>query len=144
MEEETNLPQDKGNIASVYLNRLKTGMPLQADPTIRYALGDFTLNRIMYGHLKTVSPYNTYLNKGLPPGPICTPAPNTIEAVLNAPQTDFLYFVANPDLMGGSTFTTNLDDHNKAARRYQDSLTAFLMRKAQKEAAKNPPHEKAE
>jgi UPF0755 protein len=130
VEEETNIADDKGKIASVYFNRLQKNMPLQADPTIRYALNDFTITRIYYGQLKTPSPYNTYINRGLPPGPICTPSPATINAVLNAPKTEYLYFVARPDLRGGSTFTTNLADHAKAAKLYQDSLTAFLQRKA--------------
>lgn len=136
VEEETNKKDDKPKVASVYLNRLKIGMPLQADPTIRYALKNFTMNRILYVHLRTPSPYNTYINKGLPPGPICTPSPATIDAVLNAPQTEYIFFVANADLMGGSTFTTNLSDHNKAARVYQDSLSAWLKRKAIREKTK--------
>lgn len=130
VEEESNVEADKPKIASVYLNRLRLGMPLQADPTIRFALKNFTMNRILYAHLRTQSPYNTYINRGLPPGPICTPAKATIDAVLDAPKTDYLFFVANADLRGGSTFTTNLADHNKAAKIYQDSLTAWLKRKA--------------
>lgn len=133
VEEESNVKADRPKIASVYLNRLKKGMPLQADPTIRFALKDFSLNRIFYGHLKTPSPYNTYLNRGLPPGPICTPSPTTIDNVLEAPKTDYIFFVANADLKGGSTFTTNLADHSRAAKLYQDSLTAWLKRKAEKE-----------
>lgn len=133
VEEETNVSADKGNIASVYFNRLEKHMPLQADPTIRYALKDFSITRIYYGQLNVQSPYNTYRNSGLPPGPICTPSPATIDAVLDAPKTDYLYFVANADLRGGSTFTTNLADHAKAARLYQDSLSAWQIRNAGKE-----------
>ena len=136
VEEETNKAEDRPLVASVYINRLNRGMPLQADPTIRFALKDFKMNRILFVHLRTPSVYNTYTNGGLPPGPICTPSPVTIDAVLDAPKTDYLFFVANPDLMGGSTFTTNLPDHNKAAKLYQDSLSAFLKRKAIKEKAK--------
>jgi UPF0755 protein len=135
VEEETNRPDDKGNVASVYFNRLQKGMPLQADPTIRYALKDFKMNRIYYKHLAVASPYNTYLHTGLPPGPICTPSPATIDAVLNSPKTEYIYFVADADLRGGSTFTTNLTDHSKAARVYQDSLNAWLLRKAAKQKA---------
>jgi UPF0755 protein len=135
VEEETNKNDEKPTVASVYLNRLRLGMPLQADPTVRFAMKDFTINRIFYGHLRTPSPYNTYLNKGLPPGPICTPSKATLEAVLNAPKTDYIFFVANADLMGGHTFTTNLSDHNRAAKVYQDSLTAWLNRKAIREKA---------
>ncbi len=144
VEEETNLNEDKPKVASVYLNRLQKGMPLQADPTVRYALKNFKMNRVLFVHLRTPSPYNTYLNKGLPPGPICTPSPVTIDAVLNAPQTDYIFFVANADLRGGSTFTTNLADHNRAANVYQDSLTAWLKRKAIREKAKSDSIAKAQ
>jgi UPF0755 protein len=135
VEEETNIPADKPLVASVYLNRLQKRMPLQADPTIRFALKDFAMNRVMYTHLAVSSPYNTYRNAGLPPGPICTPSPATIDSVLAAPTTNYLFFVANADLRGGSTFTTNLADHNKAARLYQDSLEAWLERKAARQKA---------
>ncbi|MES2645242.1 MAG: endolytic transglycosylase MltG [Bacteroidota bacterium] len=135
VEEESNNADDKLKIASVYFNRLQRGMPLQADPTIRYALKNFTMNRVYYKDLEVPSPYNTYRNPGLPPGPICTPSPTTIDAVLDAPVTDYLFFVANADLMGGSTFTSNLADHNRAAKIYQDSLSAWLLRKAAKQKA---------
>ncbi len=130
--EETNREEDKPNIASTYLNRLKTGMKLQADPTVKFAMGDFKLNRILNKHLEFKSPYNTYLNAGLPPGPICTVGGNTIDAVLNAPPTDYIYFVANADLEGGSSFSSTYEQHIKLAHLYQDSLTAFLKRKAAK------------
>ncbi len=123
VEEETNRAEDKYNIASTYLNRLRTGMKLQADPTIKFALKDFGLKRITGTHLQVVSPYNTYLNAGLPPGPICTPSPETIDAVLNAPKTDYLYFVASDKFDGSSVFTTNYADHLKYARLYQQELT---------------------
>jgi len=123
IEEETLKKEDKYNIASTYLNRLRTGMKLQADPTIKFALKDFSLKRITGVHLKAVSPYNTYLNTGLPPGPICTPSLETIDAVLYAPATDYLYFVASSKFDGTSVFTTNYDDHLKYARLYQDELT---------------------
>jgi UPF0755 protein len=122
IEEETNSKADKPNIASVYLNRIKKGMPLQADPTIKFALKDFGLKRIYEKYLLVESPYNTYRNKGLPPGPICTPSRETIDEVLNSPGTEYLYFVAKSDLSGGSVFTTNFADHMKFAREYQQSL----------------------
>lgn len=130
--EETNKEEDKLKVASTYLNRLKTGMKLQADPTVKFAMGDFKLNRILLKHLEFQSPYNTYLHTGLPPGPICTVGGNTIDAVLNAPPTDYLYFVANANLEGGSSFSSTYDQHLKLAHLYQDSLTAFLKRKAAK------------
>lgn len=122
IDEETNASAEKPNIASVYLNRVKKGMPLQADPTVKYALRNFALKRILNVHLKTPSPYNTYVNKGLPPGPICTPALATIDDVLNAPATDYLYFVANSNFSGTHIFTTNYDDHLKYARLFQEAL----------------------
>jgi UPF0755 protein len=136
VEEETNRTDDRPLIASVYLNRLKIGMPLQADPTVRFAFNDFNSNRVYYKQIRTPHPYNTYTNRGLPPGPICTPTPAAIEAVLNAPKTAYIFFVANPDLRGGSIFTTNLKDHSRAAKIYQDSLTAWLGRKAAAESNK--------
>lgn len=135
VEEETNMSTDKPIVASVYMNRIKTGMPLQADPTVRFAIKDFKTNRVTYAQLRSPSPYNTYLNRGLPPGPICTPSINTIDAVLKAPSTSYLYFVAKPDFSGYSTFSTNYSEHSKAAKIYQDSLGAWLKRKAAKEQA---------
>jgi UPF0755 protein len=123
VDEETLKKDDKTNIASVYLNRIRIGMPLQADPTVKFAIKDFALKRITGTHLKTVSPYNTYMNRGLPPGPICTPSIETIDAVLNASKTDYLYFVASSKFDGSSVFTTNLTDHSKYAKLYQQELT---------------------
>jgi UPF0755 protein len=122
IEEETNFKNDKANIASVYLNRISKGMPLQADPTIKFALRDFGLKRIYEKYLTVQSPYNTYSNKGLPPGPICIPSVETLNAVINAPQTDYVYFVANSDLNGSSVFTSNYEDHKKYAKLYQQAL----------------------
>ncbi len=122
LEEETNAKTDKPNIASVYLNRIKLGMPLQADPTVKFALRDFALKRIYSKHTQIVSPYNTYVNKGLPPGPICTPSIESIDAVLDSPKTDYLYFVANSDFSGTHIFTSNYEDHMKYARIYQQAL----------------------
>jgi len=122
IEEETNKNEDKPNIASVYLNRLNKGMKLQADPTVKYAIGDFTIRRITGAMLNFESPYNTYLNNGLPPGPICTPQSNTIDAVLNSPKTTYLYFCAKEDLSGASVFATTYEEHMKNAARYQETL----------------------
>jgi UPF0755 protein len=122
IDEETNARTDKPNIASVYLNRIAKGMPLQADPTIKFAMRNFELRRILNAYLDTPSPYNTYINKGLPPGPICTPQVETIDAVLDSPKTDYIYFVASPAFDGTHVFTTNYDDHIKNARIYQKEL----------------------
>lgn len=122
IDEETNAKTDRPNIASVYLNRIKKGMPLQADPTVKFAMRNFALKRVLNVHLQTISPYNTYVNKGLPPGPICTPQLETIDAVLNSPKTDYIYFVANSTFDGTHIFTTNYADHMKYARIYQEEL----------------------
>ena len=126
IEEETNKNDEKENIASVYINRLHKGMPLAADPTIKFALKNFALKRIYYGYLTMPSPYNTYKNKGLPPGPICTPQPVTIDAVLNAPKTNYLFFVAKSDFSGYHQFTDNFAEHEKYAKLYQQALNNWL------------------
>ena len=122
IDEETNSKTDKPNVASVYLNRIKKGMPLQADPTLKFALKNFGLKRILNVHKDVQSPYNTYMNKGLPPGPICTPQIETIDAVLDSPKTDYIYFVASSAFDGTHIFTTNYADHIKYARVYQQEL----------------------
>jgi UPF0755 protein len=131
VEEETNMNDEKGNIASVYMNRLSANMKLAADPTIKYALKDFSLKRIYTGYLGVQSPYNTYMYKGLPPGPICTPQAITIDAVLNAPKTDYLFFVAKSDFSGYHQFTSNFADHEKYAKLYQLALDTLIARKLQ-------------
>ncbi|MDP4213314.1 MAG: endolytic transglycosylase MltG [Bacteroidota bacterium] len=122
VEEETTRKEDKPKIASVYLNRLSTGMKLAADPTVKFALRNFELKRVYSKYLAVESPYNTYRNAGLPPGPICTPSVETIEAVLNAPDTRFLYFVAKPDFSGYSNFAETYPEHMQNAREYQKAL----------------------
>jgi UPF0755 protein len=137
VEEETIKESDKGLIASVYLNRLKKGMKLEADPTVKYAMRDFGLKRILHKHLEFPSPYNTYYKSGLPPGPICTPSINTIDAVLNAPKTDYLFFVAKPDFKGYSNFASNYEQHLLFARAYQKALDTLILRKKAKQIEKN-------
>jgi len=139
VEEETNKRDEKGNIASVYINRLNKGMPLAADPTIKFALKNFALKRIYYGQLSTPSPYNTYRNKGLPPGPICTPQAGTIDAVLNAPKTDYLFFVARSDFSGYHQFTSNFAEHDKYAKLYQQALNEQIAKRMQ-DSLKNTQH----
>lgn len=129
VEEETNKNEDKGKIASVYINRLKKGMKLAADPTVKFAMQNFGLKRIYHKHLEFPSPYNTYLNSGLPPGPICTPSIKTIDAVLNSPQTDYLFFVARPDFSGLSNFATNYQQHQVYAKAYQQALDSLIKSK---------------
>lgn len=138
VEEETNKKDDKGKIASVYLNRINTGMRLSADPTVKYALRQFGLKRIYEKHLLVESPYNTYRNAGLPPGPICTPSAQTIESVLNSPKTNYLYFVAKPNLDGYSNFAETYAEHLKFAKEYQQALNKLMEPK--QPATDNSPH----
>ncbi|HSB93040.1 MAG TPA: endolytic transglycosylase MltG [Flavitalea sp.] len=122
IEEETNVQDDKPLMASVYLNRLKKGIRLGADPTVKFALKNFELRRIYEKHLLTDSPYNTYRYAGLPPGPICTPSLKTLDAVLDAPNTNYLYFVAKSDFSQRHVFTETYSEHMKYARLYQQAL----------------------
>jgi len=122
IEEETNYDPEKGNMASVYINRYKKGMKLQADPTVKFALKNFALRRIREKHLTVESPYNTYRYAGLPPGPICTPSLKTLDAVLTSPQTDYLFFVANSDFSGKHVFSSNDKEHMKHAKEFQQAL----------------------
>ena len=126
VEDETSKQEDKGKIASVYLNRLETGMFLGADPTVIFALKDYSIRRVLNVHKEVVSPYNTYQHKGLPPGPVCTPSIKTIDATLNAPSTGYLYFVAQPNLTGFSNFSTDYQQHMVYARQYQQWLTEYM------------------
>ncbi len=129
VEEETNKPEDKGNIASVYLNRLRKKMKLAADPTIKFAMKDFGLKRIYFKYLSYPSPYNTYLHDGLPPGPINTPSIKTIDAVLDEPQTDYLFFVARPNSGGLSDFSSTFEQHSAYAKAYRDALDSLAKHK---------------
>ncbi len=120
--EETKFRDEMPTVAGVYLNRIRLGMPLQADPTVKFAVGDFALRRILNKHLTTDSPYNTYLYKGLPPGPICMPSIAAIDAVLNPAKHKYLYFCANPDFSGTHVFAETLTQHAANARRYHEAL----------------------
>ncbi len=123
IEKETNHNPEKTRMAGVYLNRIRDGIPLQADPTIVFAHGDFELRRILFGHLEIVSPYNTYRNLGLPPGPIFMPGMASINAVLDREQHDYVYFCARPTEDGaGHAFAKTLTEHNQNAHRYQKWL----------------------
>lgn len=122
VEEETNKNDEKANIASVYLNRLRQGMPLQADPTLKYAAGDFTIRRLLNKHIETDSPYNTYKHRGLPPGPICIPGTASIDAVLANKQTGYLYFCAKADFSGYHAFASTLAQHNANAAAFHAEM----------------------
>lgn len=124
VEEETNNAAEKPLIASVYLNRLKRGIPLQADPTVKYSVGDFSLQRILNRHLTVESPFNTYLHRGLPPAPICLPSDASVEAVINAPQTDYIYFCASEKMDGTHRFAASLAEHSRNAAAFHQALNA--------------------
>ncbi len=120
--EETRKVDEMPRVAGVYVNRLKKGMPLQADPTIKYAMQDFGLRRILKSYLKTPSPYNTYINKGLPPSPICMPSVEAIDAVLNFEKHEYLYFCARHTFDGYHNFAKTYSTHLQNAKLYQSEL----------------------
>lgn len=122
VEEETNKNDEKSRIAGVYINRLNKGMLLQADPTVKFAVGDNTLTQILNRHLKIDSPYNTYLYEGLPPGPICIPSIASIDAVLNYEKHNYYYFCAKADFSGYHNFAITLAQHNVNANNYHNAL----------------------
>ena len=122
VDRETNYNPEKPTIAGVYLNRLRDSMPLQADPTIVYALNDYTIKRLRKGHLTVQSPYNTYVNIGLPPGPICTPAVSSIDAVLNAKKHAYMFFCAKEDFSGAHNFAVTFNEHLNNARKFQKAM----------------------
>jgi len=124
VEQESTLNSEKPMIASVYLNRLKRQMKLQADPTVVFAVGDFSLRRVLNVHLKHDSPYNTYINTGLPPGPICMPSKSSIDAVLNPADTDYIFFCAKPGYQNGHAFASTLRQHLNNARTYRTWLSS--------------------
>lgn len=126
VEEENFRENEKAIIAGLYINRLQKGMKLQADPTIKFALGDFTLQRILHEHLTVESPYNTYLYEGLPPGPIRIPAISTVDSVLHYRKHNFLYMCAKEDFSGSHHFTANANEHYFNAARYQRALKKKL------------------
>jgi UPF0755 protein len=119
---ETNKSFEYPTIASIYINRVRKGIPLQACPTVIFAVGDFTMRRVLNRHLAIDSPYNTYMYKGLPPGPIRVVRPDILDAVLNAPETDYLFMCANPDFSGTHIFSSTYSKHQAIARRYQQEL----------------------
>ena len=122
VEEETANNAEKPRVAGLYWNRLQRGIPLQADPTIKFSLQDFGLRRILFKHLEVESPYNTYKHVGLPPGPIRIPSVIGLKSVLNREEHKYLYMCAKEDFSGTHNFAKTLSQHNANARRYQQAL----------------------
>ena len=128
VDEETNCNEEKADIASVYLNRYRIGMALQADPTVKYALRDFSIQRIWGKMLAFDSPYNTYRYAGLPPGPICIPSRSSIKAVLQNKQTHYLFFCAKEDFSGRHNFSSTIAEHTANAQKFHKALNERKIR----------------
>ena len=122
VQSETNKRDEQPRVAGVYVNRIKSGIPLQADPTVKFAVGDFTLKRILNKHLTVASPYNTYKIQGLPPGPIALPEKGAIDAVLNFENHNYVYFCAREDFSGYHNFAATLAEHNVNARKFHRAM----------------------
>jgi UPF0755 protein len=122
VEKESNQNDEKPDVAGVYMNRLKQGWLLQADPTLVYALGDFSIKRVLNVYKTIDSPYNTYKYFGLPPGPICLPSISSIDAVLNYRQHNYMYFCAREDFSGYHNFAVTMNEHLANAAKYQQAL----------------------
>ncbi len=122
VEEETNGKAERPMVAGLYINRLKKDMPLQADPTLKFAVGDFSIKRLKLEHILKISPYNTYRNKGLPPGPIRVASQNGIDAVLNYKKHDYIFMCAKETLNGEHNFAITYAEHQANAKKYQKAL----------------------
>lgn len=122
VDEETNTQAEKGTVGRLYVNRLHKGMRLQADPTVRFALGDFTIQRISNADLNVTSPYNTYRNDGLPPGPIRTIDKRTVQSILDSKPHDYLYMCARETLDGTHNFAETFEEHTRNALKYRQTL----------------------
>lgn len=128
VQSETNKIDEMPRVAGVYVNRLAINMPLQADPTVKFAVGDFSIKRIMEKHLAINSPYNTYRNTGLPPGPIALPERAALKAVLEYEKHGYIYFCAKEDFSGYHNFAESYEEHLVFAKKYQDALNANQIR----------------
>lgn len=122
VEQETQYAPERPDVAGMYINRLHQSMPLQADPTVKFALGDFSIRRVTGEHLKVESPYNTYRVQGLPPGPICIPSVSSIDAVLHYKHHNYLYMCAKEDFSGSHNFAATYSEHMANAARYRKAL----------------------
>jgi UPF0755 protein len=122
VQQETNKNDEKSVIAGVYINRYRKGWRLDADPTLIFALGDYSVNRVLNAYKQIDSPYNTYMYAGLPPGPICLPTIASLKAVLNYSKHNYMYFCARDDFSGYHSFAATYDQHLVNARRFQKAL----------------------
>lgn len=129
IDEETNNDEEKPVVAGMYINRLKRNMLLQADPTVKFAIGDPTRKRILKKDIETDSPYNTYKYKGLPPGPLRIPTIQAIESVLNYTRHNYLYMCAKEDFSGKHNFAKTLSEHNANAKKYQQALNRLNIKR---------------
>ncbi len=121
---ESRMLDEADRIAGLYINRLNRNMRLQADPTLIFAANDFTIRRVLNKHKKIKSPYNTYIHRGLPPGPIRLASKKYIDAVLNYEKHNYIYMCAKEDFSGYHAFATNLSDHNRNAKKFQIALNS--------------------
>ncbi len=128
VEEETAMVDEYPIVSGLYINRLKRGIPLQADPTVKFAIGDFSLRRVLNKHLEIESPYNTYKHTGLPPGPLRIPSIKGLDGVLNHMKHNYLYMCAKEDFSGRHNFAITLIEHNRNANRYRDALNRLNIR----------------
>lgn len=122
LEEETTKNDEKPRVAGLYINRLRKGIKLQSDPTVKFALRDFSINRILIQDLKINSPYNTYIHEGLPPGPLRMSSIQSIDAVLNYEKNDYIFMCAKEDFSGYHNFAKTLEQHNRNAAKYHQAL----------------------
>ncbi len=129
VEQETIKEDEKPTVAGVYMNRINKGMPLEADPTLKYAIGDFAIQRILNKDKLINSPYNTYMYTGLPPGPICMPSVSSVKSVLKYNHHNYIFFCAKDDLSGYHNFARTLDQHMRNARAYQNGLNKINIRR---------------
>lgn len=132
VEKETNQTTEAPMIAGVYINRLQRGMKLQSCPTILYIVNEPSIKRVLHAHTRIDSPYNTYLYKGLPPGPITMPSIHAIDAVLNYQQHPYLYFVLQEDLLGFHAFSTTFQEHKINAQKYKKTRKKLILSSASK------------
>lgn len=129
VEAETKKADEKPRVAGVYLNHLAVNEPLRADPTVIFAIGDFGIKRLLHNQLTYKSPYNTYINTGLPPGPINLPETSSVDAVLNREVHKYMYFCASPELNGYHIFAETYQQHLDNAKRYQEALNKLGIKK---------------